>query len=539
MGFTPRVCRAGIGPTPHWYFAAEVGLFTHVRAGTKRGINVGNIGDGLTNASGNCHRHSTGMQNSNSNSQTKHRRLGLWDTVSMIVGIVIGAGIYETAPLVFQNVSGPGAALAVWVGGGLLTLVGALCYAELASTYPRSGGDYVYLSRAYGSWAGFLFGWAQLAVLMTGSIGMMAYIFSHYAVQLWSLSSPAEYLFAVGAVLVLSLLNLLGLTFGKRTQNALTMLKVLGISAILVAGFASGSAAPLPAAAPAAASGSIGLALILVLYTYGGWNDAAFVTAEVHNNGRNIVRALIFGTGLIALIYLLINLAYIFGLGFNRARESSAIAADLLALPLGAAGAKAMSLLVMISALGAINGMIYTGSRVYSTLGEDYSLLRPLARRHAQTQAPICSLVWQAAITIALITLVGTSMGRQFLSGAWLSIGLPALDWQGHGGFGTLLRATAPVFWFLFLLTGISIFVLRRRDAGRPRPFSVPLYPLLPLIFCATCAWMLYSSVVYAGQLLVLAALPVAAGLLVYLWARRPVPAVPAVAPKPLGLEQL
>lgn len=477
------------------------------------------------------------MHTNKDNSQIRGR-LGLWDTVSMIIGIVIGAGIYETAPLVFQNVSGPGMALAVWAGGGVLTLVGALCYAELASTYPRSGGDYVYLTRAYGPWAGFLFGWAQLAVLMTGSIGMMAYIFAHYAVQLWSLPGQAEFLFAVAAVLVLSVLNLLGLTFGKRTQNALTTLKIVGIAAILVAGLFGGTpAAATPASAPLA-SGSLGLALILVLYTYGGWNDAAFVTAEVHNNGRNIVRALVLGTGLIALIYLLVNVAYIFGLGFSRARVSNAIAADLLAQPLGAFGGKVMCLLVMISALGAINGMIYTGSRVYSTLGEDYALLRPLARRHQQTQAPVYSLLWQAAITVGLIFVVGTAPGRQFLSNASVSLGLPRLDWQGYGGFGTLLRATAPVFWFLFLLTGASLFVLRWRDPSRTRPFSVPLYPLLPLIFCATCAWMLYSAVIYAGQLIVLALVPVAAGILVYAWARRPAREVAGAATKPLGFEQ-
>src|SRR3712207_381071 len=151
--------------------------------------------------------------------QPVQAQLGLWDAISIIIGIVIGAGIYETPPLVFQQVSGPWMGLGVWALGGVLSLIGALCYSELASTYPRSGGDYVYLTRAYGPWAGFLFGWSQLAVLMTGSIGMMAFIFANYAVKLWNLGPTSEYIFAVAAVLLLTLTNITGVMLGKRTQN--------------------------------------------------------------------------------------------------------------------------------------------------------------------------------------------------------------------------------------------------------------------------------------------------------------------------------
>src|SRR5438270_10799 len=155
-------------------------------------------------------------------------QLGLWDTVSIIIGIVIGAGIYETVPLVFKNVPNGWCALGVWAVGGLLSLIGALCYAELASAYPRSGGDFVYLTRAFGPWLGFLFGWAQLVVIRTGNIGMLAYVFADYAIRLWdfgkgdprSLSEgQVAFTYAVGAVTVLSVLNLLGVVFGKGTQN--------------------------------------------------------------------------------------------------------------------------------------------------------------------------------------------------------------------------------------------------------------------------------------------------------------------------------
>src|SRR5437762_389498 len=209
-------------------------------------------------------------------------QLGLWDAVSIIIGIVIGAGIYETPPLIFKMVPGPWWGMGVWALGGLLSLAGALCYAELASTYPRSGGDYVYLTRAFGPWLGFLFGWAQLVVIRTGNIGMMAYVFADYAIRLWDFgqgeprrldATQVTFVYAVVAVTVLSVLNILGVVFGKGTQNVLTAAKVLGLGGILVAGFLS----PAGVSAPVKESNgvSLGLAMVLVLYTYGGWNDAA------------------------------------------------------------------------------------------------------------------------------------------------------------------------------------------------------------------------------------------------------------------------
>jgi basic amino acid/polyamine antiporter, APA family len=463
--------------------------------------------------------------------QPVRAHLGLWDTVSIIIGIVIGAGIYETAPFIFQNVSTPWMGLGVWILGGALSLVGALCYAELATTYPRSGGDYVYLTRAYGRWAGFLFGWAQLAVLMTGSIGMMAYIFANYATRLWNFGQGAEFLFAAGAVIVLSATNIMGMVFGKQTQNVLTGAKVVGLGGIVVAGFAwAGPAAGMvPSADAAIPTGSIGLALVLVLYTYGGWNDAAFVAAEVNNKSRNIPRALILGTLSLTVIYVLVNYAYLLALGFDGARQSSAIAADVFARPLGELGANAMSLLVMISALGAVNGLIYTGSRIYSTLGEDYPLFSLLARWHPRRHSPVWSLLAQAVITLALIVIVGTATGRSGINALLERSGLGALSWEGHGGFDTLLRCTAPVFWFFFLMTGIALFLLRVRDRSRPRPFAVPLYPALPLVFCGMCVYMLYSASVYAGKLILIGALPVAVGVLLYWLAARKGAKLPTV----------
>ena len=447
--------------------------------------------------------------------------LSLWDTVSIIVGIVIGAGIYETAPYILQNVSSPGAALAVWAVGGVLSLVGALCYAELATAYPRSGGDYTYLSRAYGPWAGFLFGWSQLAVLMTGSIGMMAYIFADYAATIWDFGGESKFFYAAGAVVLLTLANIVGLLVGKRTQNVLTALKVLGLGAIFVAAFFGDTSGAATTTAATASGGSFGLAMILVLYTYGGWNDAALVSSEVENVKRNIPRALILGTLSVAAIYLLINVAYLTALGFEGARQSKAIAAEVLGRPLGSVGAKAMAALVMVSALGAVNGMIYTGSRIYTTVGEDYRALKWLAFWDPRKRTPIRSLIAQMLIALALMWLVGTSAGRSLVSSLFVAFGGSTVKWSGHGGFDTLLQCTSPVFWLFFGMTALAVIVLRFRDAHVPRPFKVPLYPVLPLVFCAMCGYMLYSACDYAGKLVLIGIIPLAAGLIMFMLSAR------------------
>jgi basic amino acid/polyamine antiporter, APA family len=456
------------------------------------------------------------MESSIEQKQQVKPHLSLWDTVSIIIGIVIGAGIYETAPFIFNNVSGPWMGLGVWVLGGLLSLIGAFCYAELASTYPRLGGDYVYLSRAYGSWAGFMFGWAQLAIIMTGSIGMMAYVFANYASTVWSFGAHSMVLYAVLAVVALSALNIIGVVFGKGAQNFLTSMKVLGLGGITLAGFFWASPEALATREVLVNGGSFGLAMILVLYTYGGWNDAAFVAAEMNDKKRNIPRALILGTAGVGVIYLLVNAAYLLALGFDGARESRAIAADVLQKPLGEFGARAISVLVMISALGAVNGLIYTGARIYSSMGEDFSFFARLSRWHPRRNSPVWSLGAQAVITLLLVVLVGTDAGRGAVNALLEALGFGALAWEGYGGFETLLRCSAPFFWLFFLMTGTSVIVLRFKDRNIERPFVVPFYPVVPLIFCGTCLYMLYSAINYAGSLALIGGVPVLAGLAVF-----------------------
>lgn len=436
-------------------------------------------------------------------------RLGLWDAVSLVIGIVVGTSIFRTAPEVFQNTSGPWQALGAWLLGGVLSIIGALCYAELATTYTRAGGDYEYLTRAFGPWAGFLFGWAQLTAVLTSSIGTMAYTFADYGVRLFDLTDAGTVWLAAAPIVGATILNSLGTSLGKSTQNICTVAKVVGLVGVVLAGIACAewgnlALAPLSSGerlGEGANWQSFGLAMVFVLYAYGGWNDAAFVAAEVRDRKRNLPLALIGGVLGVTAVYLAVNVAYLAGLGFDAARATRTPATDVIEAAIGRAGGGLASILVMISALGAINGMVLVGSRVYAAAGADHRPLRWLSGWDALRGAPRAALAAQAAVALAMVFAVSLI--------------------NPGDGFGTLLAATAPVFWSFLMGTGASVIILRWRDPLRERPFAVPFYPLPPLVFCATCGYMLYSSLTYALSispwLPLMGVGPVAVGLAVYL----------------------
>ena len=434
------------------------------------------------------------------------RRLSLFDSTSIIVGIIIGVGIYETSPLIAQCVPNVTWLIAVWAVGGLVSLVGALAYAEMATAWPQSGGDYVYLTRAFGRRTGFLFAWAQFWIVRPGSVGAMAYVFARYANRLCPLGDGPSALavWAAGSILVLTAVNVLGVRSGKTTQNVLTVLKVVGLAAIVAVGLALGRAGG--DAAPGGATEGMGLrlAFILILFTYGGWNEMAYVAAEVRRPAKNILRALVAGTVAVTLIYVLVNLAFVRALGLAGTRASEAVAADVLQLGIGPWAAKAMCVLVCVSALGAVNGQIFTGARIYYAMGRDHRLYAPLGRWSGRLGTPAWSLLAQAAVTLALV--VGFGFARS--------------------GFQSMVKFTTPVFWLFFLLVGLSLFVLRRREPLTPRPYRVPGYPLTPALFCASSLFMLYSSLSYAVENRTYEALwsvaLLAVGVVLSLWDRRP-----------------
>src|SRR5262245_52553356 len=308
-------------------------------------------------------------------------RLSLWDSICLIVGIIIGASIYQTSPDIFQySGSGP-RGMAAWLLGGVFSLIGALCNAELASAYRTAGGDYTYLTRAYGSKVGFVFAWADLSVVRTGgSIAFMAYIFAKYATEFCDLGPQSRLIYALLGIIVLTFINAIGVRPGRIVQNALTTANIVGLSGIALIGliwwlFPLGVPAPVQQAAdnvPPSVELSFALTMVLVFYAYGGWNEAAFIAAEVKNPRRNVRRALVLGTLLVTVIYLCVNLAYLGALGYDGVCRSKTIAADMFELPFGLTGRKIISALIMFSSLGSIHGLLFTGMRLYGTFGRDH-----------------------------------------------------------------------------------------------------------------------------------------------------------------------
>lgn len=422
--------------------------------------------------------------------------LTLSDAVALIVGIVIGAGIFQTPALVAAQASNDITVLLFWLAGGAVSLVGALCYAELATAYPDVGGVYYYLKRSFGRRVAFLFAWARLTVIQTGSIALLAFVFGDYASEILRLGAFSPSVYAAAAIAILTTLNIIGLQQGKWTQNLLTVAKVLGLLLVVIIGL---TATPNSAAAvESASSGTWGLAMVFVLLSYGGWNEAAYISAEIQDRQRNILRSLVWSIGIITAIYLLINLAYLRGLGLANMATSEAVAADLMRSLWGAPGALFISILIVITTLGSINATIFTGARTNYALGQDFSLFNFMGRWQQRPSTPSHALLLQAAIALALV-LLGTLTRK---------------------GFETMVDYTAPVFWFFFLLSGISLLVLRKREPHILRPFRVPFYPLTPLLFCAVCVYLLYSTLVYTGVGAVVGVLVVAAGIPVLLWNR-------------------
>ena len=403
------------------------------------------------------------------------RELSLLDSTCLIVGIIIGVGIYQMAPAIAKGTSGGWGFLGIWIVGGVLSLCGALGYAELASAYPREGGDYVYLTRAYGRWAGFLFGWVQLAVVRPGDIAVIAFAFATYGSALFDPLPHAAHgltlrLYATQAVVLLTGINIIGVRAGKWAQNLLTLVKALGLLAIV--GVALLVPADRSAAAPAAFEPlPWSLALIFVLFTFGGWNEMAYVAAEVKNPGRNIVRALVLGTAAVMVLYLLVSGAFLYTLGHGGVATSEAVAADSIASVFPRAGGRIISALICISALGAANGLVFTGARISYAVGAEHRAFRVLGQWHPSTGTPVRALLAQGAIAVTLILALGSFVD-------------------------TILYTAAAVYTF-YLATSLAVIVLRLREPGVWRPYRVTGFPIPTLVFSAVCAFLIYSAVEY------------------------------------------
>jgi APA family basic amino acid/polyamine antiporter len=409
------------------------------------------------------------------------QQLSLSDAIAIIVGIVIGAGIFRTPSLVAANTTNDTLFFLTWIFGGAVSLIGALCYAELTTAFPNAGGDYYFLRKAYGKSCAFLFAWARMSVIQTGSIAVLAYIFGDYLTQVHRFGQFSSVIYAALLIVVLTAINIAGIRFGTSTQKLFTLTEITGGLIIVATGLFFAPAAVETAAAVKnttdGASAHLGLALVFVLLTFGGWNEAAYISAELKPGKHRMVKALIISLVIITVVYLLINLAFIKALGHNAMAQSDAVGVDLMKLVWGTTGVWVISILVAVSALTSVNATIFTGARTNYALGKDFRAFSLLGKWNSHATGPVNAFLVQALISLALI-----------------SLGLIT-----RSGFETIIAYTAPVFWFFFLMVGISLFVLRKKEPGTYRPFRVPLYPITPLIFCLSSAYLLYSSLMYTG----------------------------------------
>ena len=396
------------------------------------------------------------------------RRLRPWDAALIVVGGIIGGGIFLNPGIAAQRTESGLALLLVWAGAGVLTLIGALCYAELGARRPQAGGSYVYLREAFGPLAGFLFGWTMLLVIYSGSSAAVATIFASYACALFDLPPAWALPLTVGALVFVAGLNLFGLRLGAQIQNLFTLLKLLAVAVLVVCGLllAGAGHGEVLAADPArAGAGFIGAALP-VLFAYSGFTYLNNLAGEVHDPQRTLPRALLFGMLLVIGAYVLVNVAYLAVLGHAGLAASHAPAADVMQRVVGPLGGKLIALGVAISALGFCNITLVAGARVLQVMGEDGLFFRAVARLHPRYRTPNLALLLLSGWAIVLA-----------LSGSYGQL----LDYATFGDWLACAVGVATLFWY------------RRHDDGALR-FRVPGYPWLPLLFIAVVGWVVLAT---------------------------------------------
>lgn len=413
----------------------------------------------------------------------------------LVVGGIIGSGIFLNPAIVAQRVGSTPLTLAAWVLGGVIALLGAFCFAELGARRPQVGGGYAYLRDAFGALPAFLYGWALLLVMATGATAAVAVTFARYTGALFGLGEEATLPLAIGAIAVLSAVNIVGVRPGAITQNVFTILKLAALAAVIAAGLGAGgavvgAAVPPPVAVPRGISATMvamGAALVPVLFACGGWQQTNFVAEELVDAERNLPRALLLGTALVVLVYTLANVAYLRVLGPDGLAASRAPAADVLGAALGRAGRAAISAGIAASTFGFLNLVILVTPRVYQAMAADGVFVRPLAALHPRFRTPARAIALQGAWAVVL-----------------------ALS----GTYGQLLDYVVFGDWIFFGLAVATLFVYRRREGAPPR-FGVPLWPLTPALFVAAAVFVVVSSVASnprnaaIGTALLLAGVPV------------------------------
>ncbi len=393
------------------------------------------------------------------------RSLTLTDATLLVVGCIVGVGIFRTAAPIAGHVSSPLLTLLLWVVGGAVSLCGALCYAELAAMFPASGGDYLFITRTYGRFWGFLFGWTKVFIERTGTIAILGFVFAEYFSRILPYDDATARWVGAGAVLVLTTVNAAGLRWGALVQNCFTVLKILALTSLAAAGISavlSGDTVKPSWAWPNLSALDVVLSLpvafVFVLWTYGGWTEAAYVADEVRKPTKNVPRAIIGGVLLTTALYLLVNWAYLLCVTVEALPGTKLVAAVVMQEWLGPAGGVFMAWMIACSAFGALNGYILTSGRVLYALGKDHRLFRRLSAVHPEFHTPAAAL-WVNAALAAVLVFTKT--------------------------FDQIMVYSTVVITVFFILGVWAVVLQRRKNPKAERPYRAWGYPWTALVFVA------------------------------------------------------
>lgn len=403
------------------------------------------------------------------------RSLTLFDMTMIAIGGTIGSGIFLTPSLVARALPSPWLILSVWAVGGLMAMAGALTFAELAALMPRAGGQYVYLTEAYGGLVGFLFGWAYFLVVNAGGLGALSVAFATYFGYFVPLGAAGTKMVAVAGLLMLTTINVVGVRAGAVFSDVFTVLKIAGIAALVAVGFAFGSShttnfALSASSVPTGFGAGLATAMVGVLWSTGGWQHATYASAEVKNPRRTLPLAMVVGTATVTLVYLLVNVAYMFLLTPQQIADSPRVAADAVSRVFGSAGGSAISLAIFVSTFGVVGIYTLTAPRIYFAMASDGLFFRRIAEVHPRFRTPAFAIIAQSLWAAVLILFWGT--------------------------FENLISYVVFTDWIFFGLAAAAVFVFRRRAPTAERLARVPLYPLTPLFFVAMSAWFVAVTLV-------------------------------------------
>lgn len=430
------------------------------------------------------------------------RRVGLFSGVMLVIGGIIGSGIFLNPAIVAQRVHTPALTLGAWLLGGVVALIGAFIYGELGQRIPKAGGSYVYLRDAFGELPAFLNAWGMLLMIATGAIAAVAVTFANYTLALTGLTDGYRFPLAVGAIILLSGVNYFGVRPGALTQNVFTVLKLVALAVLigaglLLAGASTSMGTTTPPAPPDSIVLALGAALVPVLFSYGGWQQTNFVAEELVNPERNLPRALLWGVIGVVTVYLLANLTYLRTLGAEGLAASNAPAADALGLLMGPTGRTFITAGVALSTFGFLNLVILVSPRVYQAMAADGLFFPWMARLHPRYHTPSAAIVFQAVWAILL---------------------------TGTGTYGELLDYVVFADWLVFGATAATLFVYRAREREGQVPrvsYRVPGYPVTPLLFIAAAVYVVVGSTASNPLNALKGTLLLGAGVPVFLYWRR------------------